>query len=55
LPDPESLHRSGRFSKPHSIVQRNNPPAVSEHDPEKWGPVFGERSCSNNKLERDAL
>src|SRR5215475_7977907 len=25
----------------------------SEHDPEKWIPVFGKRSCSNNKLERD--
>jgi len=24
-----------------------------EHDPEKWEPVFGKRSCSNNKLERD--
>jgi hypothetical protein len=25
----------------------------SEHDPEKWEPVFGKRSCSNKKLERD--
>jgi hypothetical protein len=24
-----------------------------EHDPEKWIPVFGKRSCSTNKLERD--
>src|ERR1700738_2538877 len=24
-----------------------------EHDPEKWEPVFGKRSCSNNNLERD--
>jgi hypothetical protein len=24
-----------------------------EHDPEKWIPVFGRRSCSTNKLERD--
>src|SRR6516165_7930436 len=24
-----------------------------EHDPEKWEPVFGKRSCSNRKLERD--
>jgi hypothetical protein len=24
-----------------------------EHDPEKWEPVFGKRSCSNKKLERD--
>src|SRR5580704_3146193 len=27
--------------------------ACLEHDPEKWAPVFGKRSCSNNKLERD--
>jgi hypothetical protein len=25
-----------------------------EHDPEKWEPVFGKRSCSNEKPERDA-
>ena len=24
-----------------------------EHDPEKWEPVFGERSCSNKELDRD--
>jgi hypothetical protein len=24
-----------------------------EHDPEKWTPVFGRRSCSNKKLKRD--
>src|SRR6516164_2649623 len=24
-----------------------------EHDPEKWVPVFGKRSCSNMKLEQD--
>src|SRR5262249_35804827 len=24
-----------------------------EHDPEKWVPVFGKRSCSKKKLERD--
>ena len=24
-----------------------------EHDPEKWIPVFGKRSCSTNKIERD--
>jgi len=24
-----------------------------EHDPEKWVPVFGKRSCSINKLKRD--
>ena len=25
-----------------------------EHDPEKWEPVFGKRSCSNKKLEPDS-
>jgi DNA-binding transcriptional regulator YdaS (Cro superfamily) len=24
-----------------------------EHDPEKWAPVFGKRSCSSKKIERD--
>src|ERR1700740_2863885 len=24
-----------------------------EHDPEKWIPVFGKRSCSKKRLERD--
>jgi hypothetical protein len=24
-----------------------------QHDPEKWEPVFGKRSCSNKELERD--
>ena len=24
-----------------------------EHDPEKWTPVFGRRSCSNKKPKRD--
>jgi hypothetical protein len=24
-----------------------------EHDPEKWQPVFGKRSCSNKEVERD--
>jgi hypothetical protein len=24
-----------------------------EHDPEKWEPVFGKRSCSNKKLDHD--
>ena len=24
-----------------------------KHDPEKWAPVFGKRSCSTKKLERD--
>jgi hypothetical protein len=24
-----------------------------EHDPEKWAPVFGKRSCSSKNPERD--
>jgi hypothetical protein len=28
-------------------------PLALEHDPEKWEPVFGKRSCSNKKIERD--
>jgi hypothetical protein len=27
--------------------------AKLEHDPEKWEPVFGKRSCSNKKLDHD--
>jgi hypothetical protein len=27
--------------------------APLEHDPEKWEPVFGKRSCSNKEVERD--
>jgi hypothetical protein len=23
------------------------------HDPEKWVPVFGKRSCANKRIERD--
>src|SRR5215472_16112142 len=26
---------------------------TSEHDPEKWAPVFRKRSCSTNNLKRD--
>src|SRR5262245_28208198 len=28
-------------------------PVGLEHDPEKWIPVFGKRSCSKHDLERD--
>jgi hypothetical protein len=28
-------------------------PYVAVHDPEKWTPVFGKRSCTNKVLERD--
>ena len=26
-----------------------------EHDPEKWEPVFGKRSCSSKKLDFDPI
>jgi hypothetical protein len=29
------------------------PRGPAEHDPEKWVPVFGKRSCSSKKIERD--
>src|SRR5215831_3405896 len=32
---------------------RTPSPFLLEHDPEKWEPVFGKRSCSNKELERD--
>src|SRR5262249_16561091 len=28
-------------------------PCALEHDAEKWVPVFGKRSCSTKRLERD--
>jgi hypothetical protein len=28
-------------------------PSPLKHDPEKWEPLFGKRSCSNKELERD--
>src|SRR5437764_13737207 len=34
-------------------AHRGHCTAVLEHDPEKWKPVFGKRSCSNKDLERD--
>jgi hypothetical protein len=30
-------------------------PVAVEHDPEKWEPVFGKRSCSNKELENKNL
>src|SRR5260370_24964154 len=50
---------SSRRSKPASIserlngAERNCDASQLEHDPEKWVPVFPERSCSNKKIERD--
>ncbi|HXW25540.1 MAG TPA: hypothetical protein VEK73_12425 [Xanthobacteraceae bacterium] len=39
------------------VVARGAPPfrwtVTLEHDPEKWTPVFGKRSCSNDESERD--
>jgi|SRR5882724_3317927 len=37
----------------HGTEARIRYRALLEHDPEKWLPVFRERSCSNNKIERD--
>src|SRR5262249_57087743 len=28
-------------------------PPAPEHDPEKWVPVFGQRSCSNKKMSEE--
>ncbi|MBZ9989164.1 hypothetical protein LB572_18870 [Mesorhizobium sp. BH1-1-5] len=28
-------------------------PLDPQHDPEKWEPVFGARSCSSKELDRD--
>src|SRR5437660_1688521 len=33
---------------------RNFKSAALEHDAEKWRPVFGKTSCSNNILQQDA-
>src|SRR6516165_7334439 len=35
----------------HELASPSQPPP--EHDPEKWEPVFGKRSCSNKELKRD--
>src|SRR6202047_5240427 len=34
-------------------IQPLTPPL--EHDPEKWRPVFRKRSCSNKKVQRNAI
>src|SRR6516225_7221607 len=36
-----------------ALSRRVCPPYSLQHDPEKWEPVFGERSCSNKEVERD--
>src|SRR5262249_53395558 len=35
------------------LVCRPHPDRHLEHDPEKWVPVFGKRSCSTKGLQRD--
>jgi hypothetical protein len=36
-------------------IRNPNLPFVPEHDPEKWEPVFGKRSCSNKKLDHGPI
>jgi AraC-like DNA-binding protein len=37
-----------------AVVRLSSPPEEQqEHDPEKWIPVFGKRSCSTDDMERD--
>ena len=43
---------SRRYFRPFDDRYGSNP-KILEHDPEKWIPVFGKRSCSKKKLERD--
>ncbi|PNE10174.1 MAG: hypothetical protein CR217_15850 [Beijerinckiaceae bacterium] len=42
---------------PDASIREAAPSSLSlsalEHDPEKWTPVFGRRSCSNKNLKRD--
>ena len=46
MPRAASIHRLSR--------ERNySCDGTLEHDAEKWVPVFGKTSCSNNKLKRD--
>src|SRR5215469_11140536 len=45
---------SSRFAMPRTFLPSELRPWLDlEHDPEKWVPVFGKRSCSNMKLEQD--
>src|SRR5262249_61041510 len=52
LPDATSLEsmvqrRASKQGSPRATMPK------LEHDPEKWVPVFGKRSCSTKKRERD--
>src|SRR6202030_942679 len=42
---------AARHQAPARAPRARGRPQSLEHDPEKWAPVFGERSCSNNKVE----
>src|SRR6516225_8958724 len=50
-------HRASKIGTSNNGTLREACPrsclATLEHDPEKWEPVFGKRSCSNKELERD--
>src|SRR5256885_110605 len=45
-----------RANSTTASTQPTKPPSrvmAPEHDPEKWPPVFGKRSCSSKTLKRD--
>jgi hypothetical protein len=44
--------RSASSAKTVQLLNASDAVLV-EHDPEKWEPVFGKRSCSNKKLDHD--
>ena len=50
-------HRASKIGTSNNGTLREVYPrscfATLKHDPEKWEPVFGKRSCSNKELERD--
>src|SRR6516162_125674 len=50
-------HRASKIGTSNNGTLREACPrsclATLEHDPEKWRPLFGKRSCSNKELERD--
>src|SRR5262249_32616508 len=52
---PTLLRRRAESPRPAGGGKGEGPDARRslEHDPEKWVPVFGKRSCSTKRLERD--
>src|SRR5215469_13957966 len=46
-------HNEKGLACPQKTYRRPRKAHALEHDPEKWIPVFGKRSCSKKKLERD--